>query len=143
MPGKAPIYKLFCSKASKTEQTCGYRHTGKTRKLFWCHRTCIDNFANLDSFAKFSVPVGSIISCSNTEELWSYSLYKWCAKRADKTNLSNSFHVNALPLIITPFNYHARRFWWLKCNKNSRARFWIYRKESKHKAFIQIQLFLT
>ena len=48
------------------QQTCGYRHTTKTSGLFYWHRTGADysshnNFANLGSFAKVSIPVGSII----------------------------------------------------------------------------------
>ena len=68
---KAPICKLSRSKEPKTQQTCGYRHTRKTSRLFKWHRTGVhfcsfNNFANLGSFAKVSVPVESIIPWSQT-----------------------------------------------------------------------------
>ena len=57
---------LSRSKAPKTQQICHYRHVRKTSQLFLLHDTgadfsCRCNFANLGSFAKVSVPVGSII----------------------------------------------------------------------------------
>ena len=63
---KAPIYKLFRSKAPKTQQICHYRHARKTSGLFLLYNTSADfssrnNFANLGSFAKFAVPVQSLI----------------------------------------------------------------------------------
>ena len=62
MPGKAPIYKLSRSKALKTQQICHYRYAKKTSGLFLLYDTGVDfNFANLDTFAKVSVPVESII----------------------------------------------------------------------------------
>ena len=59
---KASVYKLSRSKAPKTQQICHYRHTRKTGKLFLFVNTGVDfslrnNFANLGSFAKVSIPV--------------------------------------------------------------------------------------
>ena len=59
---KTPIYKLFRSKAPKTQQICYYKHTRKTGELFLLFNTGVDfslhnNFANPGSFAKVSVPV--------------------------------------------------------------------------------------
>ena len=74
---KAPIYKLFHRKATKTQQIF-FAITDmweKPAEIFYCAtRTstlaCIRNkFANLGSFAKISVPVGSIIPCTNTINL--------------------------------------------------------------------------
>ena len=66
MLGKAPIYKLFCSKAPKTQQICYCRHARKTSGFFLLLSTGIDsisfnNFANIGSFAKVSIPGQSII----------------------------------------------------------------------------------
>ena len=72
---KKHFYKLSCSKASKTQQICGYKHTRKNSKLFQWHRTGIEfmprnNFANLVSLAKVSIPVRSIIPCSAVVLIW-------------------------------------------------------------------------
>ena len=58
---------LSRSKALKTQQTCHYRHTRKTSERFLLYNTGVNfslrnNFANLGSFAKVSVPVQFIIS---------------------------------------------------------------------------------
>ena len=63
---KAPIYKSSRRKAPKTQQICHYEHVRKTRGLFLLHDKGVgfsshNNFANLGSFAKVSVPVRSII----------------------------------------------------------------------------------
>ena len=63
---KAPIYKISRSKAPKTQQICCYRHARKINGPFSLHDTGVyfglrNNFANLRSFAKTSVPVESII----------------------------------------------------------------------------------
>ena len=63
---KAPMYKSSRSKAPITRQNCHYRHVRKTINLFLLHDTGASfssryNFANLGSFAKVSVRVGSII----------------------------------------------------------------------------------
>ena len=63
---KAPIYKSSRSKAPKIQQICDYRHVRKTIVLFLLHNMGVgfssrNDFANLRSFAKVSVPVGSII----------------------------------------------------------------------------------
>ena len=65
---KAPIYRLSCSKAPKTQQICHYRHMKKNNELFLLFNTGVDfslhnNFANSGSFAKISVPVHIIIPC--------------------------------------------------------------------------------
>ena len=62
---KTPIYKLSSSKAPKQQQIYYRRHAIKTSKPFWLHNTSVDfsshnNLANLGSFAKVSVPVGSL-----------------------------------------------------------------------------------
>ena len=59
---KAPVYRLFRSKAPKTQQICHYRHTTKTSELFLLFNTGADfslrnNFANSSSFATVSIPV--------------------------------------------------------------------------------------
>ena len=61
----APIYKLSCSKAPKTQQIFYYRHETKTRGYFLLYNTGIDfrfcnNFANVSSFSNVSVPVETI-----------------------------------------------------------------------------------
>ena len=66
MVGKAPICKLSRSKALKTQQICDYRHATKTSELFLLYGTGVgfnssNNFANLASFAKVSVPVQLIL----------------------------------------------------------------------------------
>ena len=63
---KALAYKLSRSKALKTQQTSHYRPVRKTICLFLLHDTGVgfsshNNFATLGSFAKVSIPVGSII----------------------------------------------------------------------------------
>ena len=72
---KAPIYKLSRSEALKTQLICHYRHAKKTCGLFLLYNTGIEthscnNLANLGSFAKVSVSVGSITPCT-------YVLCKW------------------------------------------------------------------
>ena len=57
---------LSRSKAPKTQQICHYRHATKTNGLFLLHSAGVNfsdrnNFANLGSFAKVSVPVQFII----------------------------------------------------------------------------------
>ena len=72
---KAPIYKLFPSKAPKTQVTCGYRHTRKTSGLSQWHRTDValhsflNNFASLGSFANVLVSVGTVIPCYATTQM--------------------------------------------------------------------------
>ena len=72
---KAPIYELSRSKASKTQQTCGYRHTRKTSGLSQWHRTDValhsflNNFASLGSFANVLVSVGTVIPCYATTQM--------------------------------------------------------------------------
>ena len=66
----ARIYKLSSSKAPKTQQICQYSHGRKASGPFLLYDTGVgfsshNNFANLGSFAKVSVPVGSIIPWSN------------------------------------------------------------------------------
>ena len=63
---KTPIYKLFRSKAPKTQQICYYRHARKSSGLFLLHSTGVDfsfsnDVANLGSFVKVSVPVQFVI----------------------------------------------------------------------------------
>ena len=65
---KASIYYSFCSKAPKTQQICQYRKVIKTIGLFLLHGAGVglcsrNNFSNPGSFARVSVPVGSIIAC--------------------------------------------------------------------------------
>ena len=73
---KAPIYKSSRSKVSKTQQICHYRYVRKTSGLFLLRdmgagSSSRNYFANLGSFAKVSVPVGSIIPCSTPwHKLW-------------------------------------------------------------------------
>ena len=67
---KAPIYKLPRSKAPKTQQICHHRHARLFLEHFygmtWASTLALENnFANLGSFAKVSVPVRSIIPCYN------------------------------------------------------------------------------
>ena len=62
MVGKSTCYRLSRSKAPKTQQNCHYKHATKTSELFSLFNTGVDfslrnNFANSNSFAKFSVPV--------------------------------------------------------------------------------------
>ena len=59
---KAPIYKLSRSKAPKTQQIRHYRHARKTSGPFFLHNAGVyfsfrNNFSNLSSFVKVSVPV--------------------------------------------------------------------------------------
>ena len=63
---KAPIYKLSRRKALKTQQICHYRHAAKTKWLFLVGDTSVgfntcNNFVNLGSFAKVSIPLQFII----------------------------------------------------------------------------------
>ena len=56
---------MSLSKAPKTQQICHYKHARKTSELFLLFNTGVNfssrnSFANLGSFAKISVPVGSI-----------------------------------------------------------------------------------
>ena len=75
---KAPVYRLFRSKAPKTQQICHYRHARKTSELFSLFNTGVDfnlrnNFANSGSFAKVIVPVhvyNSLFSAHNKSELF-------------------------------------------------------------------------
>ena len=65
MLGKELIYKLSRSKTLKTQQICYYRHAKKP-VIFLLYNTSVNfnarnNFANLGSFAKVSVPVQSVI----------------------------------------------------------------------------------
>ena len=67
---KAPIYRLSHSKTPKTPKMCHYNHSRKISVLFWLYDTVVDlssrnNFSNSGSFAKVSIPVGSIIPCFN------------------------------------------------------------------------------
>ena len=72
MLGKDLIYKLSRSKAPKTQQFCHYRHARKTSGLFLLYDVnSRNNFANLGSFAKVSIPVGSIIPCTKDDKFWS------------------------------------------------------------------------
>ena len=73
--GNSIHYKLSRSKAPKTQQICYYKHTRKTSELFLSYDTGVgfnsrNNFANLGSLAKISVPLQFIIP-------W-YSLYVSC-----------------------------------------------------------------
>ena len=66
---KAPIYELSHRKAPKMQQICHYRHATKTTGLFLLYDTSVvfnslNNFANLISFAKVSIPLQFIIPCS-------------------------------------------------------------------------------
>ena len=66
MVGKAPIYELSRRKAPKTQQICHYKHTTKTSGPFLLYDTSVgfnshNNFANLCSSAKVSVPLQFII----------------------------------------------------------------------------------
>ena len=54
---KAPIYNLSFSKAPKTQQTCGYRHTRKPVDLFNDTARASTILSTLGSFAKVSIPV--------------------------------------------------------------------------------------
>ena len=65
---KARIYKLSRRKAPKTQQVCHYSHATKTSGLILLYDTGAgfisgNNFANLGSFAKVSVPSMFIIPC--------------------------------------------------------------------------------
>ena len=66
MLGKSAHLQVIPQQAPKTQQICHYIHATKTRELFLLYNTGVDfsssnNFANLGSFAKVSVPVASII----------------------------------------------------------------------------------
>ena len=63
---KASIYKPSRSKTPKTQQICHYRHAKKPREPFLLYIKSVDfssrnNFPNLGSLAKVSVPVQSWI----------------------------------------------------------------------------------
>ena len=65
MPEKAPIYKLSRSKAPKNTADLPLQTYEKNQWTFILYDTAVDfssrnNSANLDSFAKVSIPVGSI-----------------------------------------------------------------------------------
>ena len=65
MVGKAPIYILTSRKAPETQQICYYRHATKTSGLFLFYDKGVgfssrNNFANLASFAKVSVPLHTV-----------------------------------------------------------------------------------
>ena len=75
----ASIYKLSRSKAPKTQQFCHYRHVRNTSGLFLLYNTGVDfrfrnNFANLSSFAKASVPIQSKIPCAHKLKIVCYLL---------------------------------------------------------------------
>ena len=72
MVGKTTNYRLYRSKAPKTQQTCHYKHTRKTSELFLLFNTGVNfslcnNFANSGSFAKVSVPVHIYNSLHNSK----------------------------------------------------------------------------
>ena len=82
MVGKAPIYTLSRSKALKTQQICHYRYAKKTSGLFLLYDTGVDfssrnNFANLDTFAKVSVSVESIIPWIYRLRIWVWVKESW------------------------------------------------------------------
>ena len=59
---KTPIYRLFRSKAPKTQQICHYKRTRKTSEFFLLFNAGVNfsirnNFANSGPFAKVSVLV--------------------------------------------------------------------------------------
>ena len=65
-------------KAPKTQQICYYRHTTKTSGHFLLYDTGVgfnsrNNFANLGSFVKVSVPLQYIIPCSYHIPCWELS----------------------------------------------------------------------
>ena len=65
MVGKAPIYILTSRKAPETQQICYCRHATKTSGPFLFHDKGVgfssrNNFANLASFAKVSVPLHTV-----------------------------------------------------------------------------------
>ena len=71
---EAPVNRLSCSKAPKTQQICHYRHTRITSELFLSFNTGVDfslrnNFANSGFIAKVSIPV----------HIYN-SLYRFCLK---------------------------------------------------------------
>ena len=62
MPEKTTHLQVIPQQSTQTQQTCSYRHTTKPSGLLYKHRTGVDfssrnNFQNLGSFAKVSVPV--------------------------------------------------------------------------------------
>ena len=65
------------AKHLKKWQICYYTHARKTSRPCWLYGTGIgfsssNNFANLGSFAKVTVPVEPIIPCSTLTLNWSY-----------------------------------------------------------------------
>ena len=68
---KAPIYMLSRSKAPKRRKFECHKQTRKTSRLFLWHCMGVElssqnNYTNLSSFAKVSIPVETIIPCRHT-----------------------------------------------------------------------------
>ena len=82
---KAPIHKLSRSKAPLTQQICHKRQARKTSWPFLLYNTGVDfsfrnNFANVGSFAKVSVPAESIIPLFSKVYIHTYSVYAACCR---------------------------------------------------------------
>ena len=76
----APINKLSCSKARKTQQICHYKHTRKNSELLLLFNTGVsfslrNNFAKSGSFAKVSVPIHNYNSLLGRDWKWQLSSY--------------------------------------------------------------------
>ena len=62
MLGESTHLQVIPQQSTQMQQTCGYRHTTKTSELFLLFNMGVDfssrnNFPNLGSFAKVSIPV--------------------------------------------------------------------------------------